>query len=183
MKKIRNKDVLKEVFEAKEGEKMCQNPKFKPNKPKQGCRPHDLVDTKGLDHEIHELLRIYLTVEVDEHEPFNFKYRLTTNNISFPLFNYDSHGLAHTDKRQPMHKWIIECPHFNFYDKNGIRYAYKIAEMKVSADDFMDYNKAFPYFLREANTKTGGAVPSVEMKPQLPCCEKTHNPLEGINFK
>lgn len=126
------------------------------------------VDILDVDHSAEPLHESKLHTEVGIKDTSKFKFLIFADGFPSPLVNFDSSGITHrNDKDVPLAEQIITTPHFNRYDENGIRYAYKTPELKdptISAQ-ISDINNCIIHFYDEFNIHHNPAgYPSVLFK-------------------
>jgi hypothetical protein len=81
-----------------------------------------------------------------------------------PVFYFDSDGPSHTirDGKTKLSDTKVKTPHFNFYDKNGVKQA-KRSEFIENNEDALqnDINLGMQLFCQETNINTTGSHPTI----------------------
>ena len=182
--KICDRDLLRSIQSLIENNKRCDDSNFRPLRAKHSGRPNDFVDVKPLAHSVDELNDfLEVTVEVNVVDYSNFKFRLTSDQIYFPFFRYDSTGRSHRNRHIPLGKGdMIPCPHFNTYNQDGYNIAYRTNVIEKQEQFLQNPEFALKHFFIEGNVNSGKNNPKVELDSKL-FSEVPLNPIEGIHFK
>lgn len=155
--------LLSMVHSIVQKKKVCTDPAFGQWKPKHKSRLESLVAMKELNHKIDGVDDpIHLTVEIEMNDEKDFKFRITSSSVElyFPLFRYDSKGMSHRNRHEPIGNDLVPCPHFHCFDDKGRWHAYRTKVIDEQEIALCDASNALHHFCVEGNIETD-IVPSV----------------------
>ena len=138
----------------------------------------DLSQTKGDNKVLHacqipavhsdDLIAMWLIAEIriDRLHDFKFKLRAPTF-MGEPLINYDSAGPTHRNEgARSLPEQIVTTPHFNRYDEQGRRIAYKTAPLTNPGVvlELEDIDRCVIHFYQETQlTHDPAGYPSISL--------------------
>lgn len=137
------------------GDKNTSGPDFCITRPKPSRMADWKFDMQAVEHVEQPHIGMSLHVEVKNGDTENFKFLLFADEfMSAPLVNFDAKNATHRNKKNvPLAKQWVSTPHFNRYDDNGRRFAYKTSALlnPVSAAQLTNVNACIIHFYEEFN--------------------------------
>ena len=97
-----------------------------------------------------------VTVKAINRKYFSFKLKCRELSEK-PFFGYDSDGATHRNEKEniPLIEQMVSTPHFNYYDEDGQRMAYKSEKLKDEKETLAleDINLSIVHYCHEANVR------------------------------
>jgi len=151
-KRIINPIEKQLVNDLKSCQKESKSHIFEANEPKHDNRKGDLIDSKNLTYQLEDIDgELKVVVQVDKEDGEKFKFQLFHEQVPFPFFRYDAQGEPHINRKEPLGKSVIKCPHFNTFDSEGDLIAYRTDIIDQQEEALKNHDFALHNFAVETN--------------------------------